>query len=563
MSSVRSRNPEVLITLVVASLAIGVLPAGAQSIGSQSAQFSQPVKQETSESLLNPVLFMPAVLYPSGDLEASSVAAVDVNGDGRPDLIVLNGCGSGIACSMQGSVAVLMGNGDGAFQAAVTYPTKGWGANSLVVADVTGDGKPDILVANLCAASAICTNPSTVAVLRGNGDGTFQPAITFSSGGWTANSLAVADVNGDGKPDILVANGCSTGATSCPNNGQVAVLLRNADGTFQPAVTYSSGGTGPTSVAVADINEDSKPDLLVANSGVYNGAFWDVGSVSVLLGDGDGTFRAAVRYSSGGSFPWSVATADVNGDGKADLVVTNSCWCAGHGTVAILLGKGDHTFQPALSYDSGGNLPFSAAIADINGDGNLDLVVADRCRDQACNTDASLGVLLGRGDGTFQPVVVFDSGGDYTNSVVAHDVNGDGRPDLVAANFGGAGVLLNKTPLCPTAPVVTLFATPTILWPPDGKMVPVTFSGTITSAEGACSIRAAAYAVSDEYGRIHPNGTVTLGSGGAYTFTVWLEASRLGMDADGRIYTLTVSATNNIGMTVTRSAEVLVPHDRR
>jgi hypothetical protein len=149
---------------------------------------------------------------------------------------------------------------------------------------------------------AVCENCG----LLGNGDGTFQTAVTYSSGGFFADSVAVADVNGDGKPDILVAN---TGGVPICSGGGVGVLLGNGDGTFKTAVTYCSGG-GPVSLAVADVNGDDKPDLVVASS-----------LVSVLLGNGDGTFQTAVSYESGGYPPDSVAVADVNGDGKPDLVV--------------------------------------------------------------------------------------------------------------------------------------------------------------------------------------------------------------------------------------------------
>ena len=121
-------------------------------------------------------------------------------------------------------------------------------------------------------------------VLLGNGDGTFQAAVTYGTGGIYADSVAVADVNGDGKLDLVAENYGS-------NN--VGVLLGNGDGTFQTAVTYGSGGAYPYSVAVADVNGDGKPDIVVANSGSSN--------VGVLLGNGDGTFQTAVAYGSGGS----------------------------------------------------------------------------------------------------------------------------------------------------------------------------------------------------------------------------------------------------------------------
>jgi hypothetical protein len=190
--------------------------------------------------------------------------------------------------------------------------------------------------------------------------------VTYDSGG-IADSVAIADVNGDGKPDLVVANYCVPG--NCPN-ATVAVLLGNGDGTFQAAVTYDSGGYAQTSVAVADVNGDGKPDLVVSNQCTDSNCRSE-GVVGVLLGNGDGTFRSVITYDSGGYSGYSVAVADVNGDGKPDLVVANECAnsnCGSDGTVAVLLGNGDGTFQAAVTYDSGGWDPLSVTVADLNGD---------------------------------------------------------------------------------------------------------------------------------------------------------------------------------------------------
>jgi hypothetical protein len=256
--------------------------------------------------------FAPSVVYLSGGGFASSVAVADVSGDGKPDIVVAN----------SDTVGVLLGNGDGTFQTAVTYSSGGYEANSVAIADVNGDGKPDLLVANLCANSN-CTTGS-VGVLLGNGNGTFQTAVPYGSGGYEASSVAIADVNGDGKPDLLVTDRCASGS-EC-NNGLVGVLLGNGDGTFQSAVTYNSGGAGPGTVAVGDVNGDGKLDLAVANCDPTNCGGGGAAPIGVLLGNGDGTFQAAVTYASGGNEAFSVAVADVNGDGKPDLLVaTNEC----------------------------------------------------------------------------------------------------------------------------------------------------------------------------------------------------------------------------------------------
>ena len=240
-----------------------------------------------------------------------SVAIGDVNGDGKPDLVVTN--------ASSNTVGMLLGNGDGTFRPAVVYGSGGLIPGSVAIADVNGDGKPDILVANVCGNGDPNCDGS-VAVLLGNGNGTFQTAVTYSSGGVGAESVAVADMNGDGKPDLLVADNCiGIGPCAKGRTAGVGVLLGNGDGTFKPAVTHSSGSGSPIySIAVADVNSDGKLDLLLPNA-------WDA-TVGVLLGNGDGTFQTAVTYGSGGvpsaQFE-AVAVADVNGDGKPDLIVTS------------------------------------------------------------------------------------------------------------------------------------------------------------------------------------------------------------------------------------------------
>ena len=325
-----------------------------------------------------------------------SVAIADVNGDGKPDLIVANYGGS--------SVSVLLGNGNGTFQTQTAFATSA-PATSVAVADLTGDGKLDLVVTNY--------GSSSVGVLLGNGDGTFQSESTFAAGLFPT-SVKVADVNGDGRADLVVADLGS----NC-----VSVLLGNGDGTFQNQATFATGIT-PRSVAVADVNGDGKPDLVVANSNSHD--------VSVLLGNGDCTFQRQATFASGLS-PTAVTVADVNGDGKADLITAND---NAAGSVSVLLGNGDGTFQNQTTFATG-SLTNAVTEADVNGDGKADLVVGNY-------GDGSVGVLLGNGDGTFQSQTTFAIGtGPY--SVAAADLNGDGRPDVVAVNYdsGAVSILVN------------------------------------------------------------------------------------------------------------------------
>jgi len=506
-------------------------------------------------------LFLPAVTYNSGGQGVISAAAADVNGDDKPDLVVPNACSSN-GCSNSEPIGVLLGNGDGTFQPAVTYGSGGvtsYGIGSVAIADVNGDGKPDLLVTNACGADSSCINGS-VGVLLGNGDGTFQSAVAYGSGGYFDRSVAVRDVNGDGKPDLIVSNNCTD--STCEGDGVVGVLLGNGDGTFQSAVAYSSGGKIAEWVAVADINRDGKPDLLVANGCNTN---CSKGTVGVLLGNGDGTFQPAVADESGGDHK-SLVVADVNKDGKPDVAVPNYA----SNTVDVLLGNGDGTFQPSVTYGSGGINARSVAVTDVNGDDKPDLLVVNECTDFNCATGI-VGVLPGNGDGTFQSAVTYDSGGNFAQSIAVADVNGDAKPDLLVANLsidffnlgtGAVAVLLNNTSDT-TPPSITLAVTPRILWPPNGKMVPVTILGTITDAASGVNASSAKFAVHDEYHLVQPHGKIALDPAGNYSFTILLQASRNGDDHDGRRYTIRVTAIDNAGNRGVKQTSVTVPHRRR
>lgn len=254
------------------------------------------------------------------------------------------------------------------FLTPVIYQTGDHNPVSLTVADVNSDGKPDILVINQFTGADFSIGGSTVGVLLGNGDGTFQSAVTYDSGGSFAYSIAVGDLNGDGKPDLVVANGCvNIGGFNCSAEGLVGVLIGNGDGTFQAVHTYPSGGFAffNSNVAIADVNGDGKPDLVVMNgcSSACDAINPPQGSVGILLGNGDGTFNFAATYASGGHFATSLTIADLNGDGKLDVVVAN--WCADNifvncGTkapIGVLLGNGDGTFQPTTTYSSSAKVP--------------------------------------------------------------------------------------------------------------------------------------------------------------------------------------------------------------
>jgi hypothetical protein len=332
------------------------------------------------------------------------------------------------------------------FSPARVYAATGQLAWILGVADLNGDGIPDIAVANYGGGS---DGNGTVGILIGTGTGTFRPAVAYSTGGPGVTGIAIADLNGDRKPDLVLANqGCSQFNANC-----VGVLINNGNGTFQPSVTYpnvgyqwASGEGLYTPTFVQDINHDNHPDVIVVKQSSSTGD----GVANVMLGNGDGTFRLAAGYDTGGMASFAAVFTDVNGDGQPDLLVLNcastgatSC-STGNANVGVLLGKSDGTFQLVRKYSTGAAGGTSAIIsADVNGDGIPDILVGNGCPGN-CTGDGSFSVLLGKGDGTFQPAVVYDIGA-RTNVIglAVADLTGDGIPDL-AVGYGAISVWRGK-----------------------------------------------------------------------------------------------------------------------
>jgi hypothetical protein len=422
--------------------------------------------------------------YPAG-LSPYSVSTADFNGDGFLDLAVANSnCPSFPNCG-PGTISILLGNGNGTFQAPSQYSTgTGTDPYSVAVGDFNGDKIPDLAVANYAT--------NTVSILLGVGDGTFLTHTDFPVGSEPA-SVATGDFNADGKLDLVVANF---------HSNTVSVLLGNGDGTFKSAADYNVGH-GPVSVAVGDFNGDQKLDLVVVNETDNN--------ASVLLGNGDGTFQAQVAYPTGvGGNPLSVVIGDFNGDNNLDLAVADFQTQQ----VSVLLGNGDGTFQPVKAYSTGAN-PSSIVIADFNGDGKLDLALTSTPLGNSPGNLVSL--LLGNGDGTFGSPALFGTGSEAYSAAVG-DFNGDGATDLAVANgiSDTVSLLLNTQG---TAMTVASSSNPSA-W---GQSVTFTTTVLASVSNGTAAPKGSVTV---------KNGTTVIGSGALVNGTFSLSTATLPVGAD-------------------------------
>lgn len=365
--------------------------------------------------------------------------SADFNSDGKADLAMFVTQTNSVH-QLVASVVVYLGNGDGTFTAA---PNTSIAENNEVIGllatgDFNGDGKPDVIVG---------INSTQIRVFLGNGDGTFNQgqilpyteAFYLSPTG--AYTVAVGDFNGDGVEDLAVTE------IGIPPNAQVAIYLGNGDGTFTLKSTTPTGNGSEPAVA-GDFNGDGILDLAVVNSGNGNiptTSFPEVqGSVTILLGNGDGTFTTVPAAPATGWSPLAVAAGDFNGDGILDLAVANDGQYGIDtpgtvpgvypGSVTVLLGNGDGTFTSAAS-PATALYPDGIAVGDFNGDGKADLVTS--------STSGGVGnpasVLLGNGDGTFALALELATG-EVSTAVVAKDFNDDGLTDIAVSNNGSSSV---------------------------------------------------------------------------------------------------------------------------
>jgi hypothetical protein len=364
--------------------------------------------------------FQTPVTYPVGPAPVA-VALGDFNGDGRLDLAVANHGDS--SAGDDGNLSILLGNGDGTFQAASNIPV-GKNPQSLAVGDFNGDGKLDLAVLN---------SGDTLSVSIGNGDGTFQARVDYMTSTGSL-ALSLGDVNGDQRPDLIVLQaGSGTG-----NSGSVGIFLGTANGTFQNRTDHSTG-SDPKGLAVFDVNGDGKSDVVLAAGFV---------GVETILGNGDGTFQAGIYCSCGAHDITSnvsvaavtvVGGADFNSDGSTDIVVgffrsdlSDPLKLKTSTYQTAFAGNGDGTFNAITT------VPFGqvqiVAITDLDQDGHSDLAVA---------SDHDFVASFGDGKGGFQSID-FSEGWAEQTSIAAADVNGDNFPDVIVTHGDNTiSVLLN------------------------------------------------------------------------------------------------------------------------
>ena len=493
----------------------------------------------------NPTISWGNPQSPAVGQDPDAIAVGDLNGDGIPDLAVVN--------YYAGTVTILLGKGDGTFAATASSPATGSYPQAIVVGDFNRDGKLDLAVAN--------SNSNNLTVLLGNGDGTFTATPDNPATGSEPVAIGVGDFNGDGNLDLAVVNGGSS---------TITVELGNGDGTFTPSPLSAQTGTQPRSLVIGDFNGDGILDLAMLTN--YSG------SIGLLIGNGDGSFAPANPISlSSTNYSNILVGGDFNQDGRFDLALIEGSADSSQ----TFLGNGDGTFTAAPATSTSLMNAANAAVADLNGDGIPDLVETNSYQG---------GVLFGNGDGTFAAPVTL-SAGSGPSIIAVSDFDGNGTEDLAITSSYNNNVTILVSQLSHTvtavatsiAPVGTgahsvqatypgntsykASVSPAVslqAQPPAPKVTVSPSSSAITTAQSlTVSITVAGLG-----GQPGPTGTITLSSGtytsavtplvsGAATITVPAGSLAIGTDTLTVAYTPDASSASNYG-SATGSASVAV-----
>ncbi len=351
-----------------------------------------------------------------------TVVAGDFLGNGKPDLAFVGGAGTDASGY---GVSLVVGNGDGTFTSSPLQGPHQVGLYGVQRGDFNGDGKQDLAVTNW--------DDNTVTIMLGNGDGTFSQAGSPIPVGPAPIALGVGDFNHDGNLDLAVLN--SDVKKSGSPNGSVTILLGNGDGTFTQApgspIAKPSLYDSPTNIAIGDFDGDGTLDLAIADGGP--------GSIWILLGNGDGTFRntAVDPISTQMFYNGGIAAGDFNGDGKLDLVVTGvgSAYAGDLHAMNVLLGNGDGSFTAVKDCcgfgDGNSTRNFYMTVADFNGDGRPDVAILSE--EQSISQPADfVQILLNQGDGTFTPTDYSVLLNPFPTALTSGDFDSSGRQGIAA-----------------------------------------------------------------------------------------------------------------------------------
>lgn len=281
----------------------------------------------------------------------------------------------------------------------------------------------------------LIANSGIITFLAGNADGSFQPPQVVYELHQTIGSMAVGDINNDGHLDLVV------GSLNIPSGFDI--VLGRGDGTFEPPQFHKTRGHSVLGVAIGDINNDGIPDVMAVCE-CSSSSCTVKHRVGIFLGTGGGAFGPERVYElalSGGFRPMPVVAADVNHDGNSDLLILELGFSNGSTTSSftVMLGRGDGTFRTPHTFFPG-NGPNDLAIADLNHDGKLDAAIAVQCAEFCSNNDGFVAVLLGNGIGGFGPAQFYKSGAVFATGIDVGDVSADGELDLIVSNSCTLGV---------------------------------------------------------------------------------------------------------------------------